>query len=257
MLIVAVAGMAAFMAAGCARERAHEEEGLDAGLAHMERAYRYVELGDLDKAMGDLVVAAELMPDSSGPLLTLGDVYEAKGQFQQAVESYRSALALDPNIAVAHFKIGFISKTMRGDNATALTRLSRAVELDSTNATYQFQLADIFHETERFSEAKERFEKAISLNSDHAYAHYGLGEILEAHMGLPEEGFSEFEKAVSIAPTDPNLRRLVGEAYARNGRPREAVRHLQESLRLEPDSPRAQEVRETIRLIESSQGLIP
>ncbi len=252
-MIVVIAVAVLVGAAGCAKKGAREDvAGVEAGMAHLERAYQFMERGNYPRAMEDLVVAARLMPDSTLPLMAIGDVSEALGRYQQAVESYRAALALDPNIAVANFKIGFISRAIRDDNKTALARFTRAVELDSTNATYAFQLADLYHDLERYGEAKKYFEKAISLDPDHAYAHYGLGEIFDKHMDLPEQGFSEYEKAVSIASKDPNLRLMVGQAYVERGRRSEAIRHLTEFLRLAPNSPDAPSVEALIRQLERS-----
>jgi tetratricopeptide (TPR) repeat protein len=251
LLCIAVAVLVG--AAGCKGKHAREDNpGPEEGMAHLERGYGFVKRGDFPKAIDDFVAAAEIMPDSALPLMAIGEVSEALGQYQQAVESYRAALAIDPNIALANFKIGFISRAVRGDNKTALARFTRAVELDSTNATYAFQLADLYHDLERFGEAKKYFEKAIALEPDHAYAHYGLGEIFDQHMGQPEEGFSEYEKAVAIAPDDANLRLMVGKAYAARGRRVEAVRHLTEFLRLAPNSPEAAPVEELIRQLERS-----
>lgn len=242
-------------AVGCGKDREPEiKDGAAAGLAHMERAILYLERGDLDKAMDDLLVAIELMPDSTAPLLAVAGIYEATGEFQRAVESYRAALALNPNIAPAHFQIGLISKRARRNYDTALPRFLKAVELDSTEVEYAYQLADTYHDLERFPEAKKYFEMAVSLDPDHAYAHYGLGEILESHLELLDEGFSEYERAISIFPRDADLRFLVGQAYAGHGRKREAKRHLEEFLRLAPESPKAGTVEELVRHIDRSEG---
>jgi Flp pilus assembly protein TadD len=69
------------------------------------------------------------------------------------------------------------------------------------------------------------------------------------------DGFSEYEKAVSIDPRDANLRFLVGEAYARHNRTEDARRHLNEYLRLAPDSPKAPAVEEMVRQLDSSPGV--
>jgi tetratricopeptide (TPR) repeat protein len=254
-IVLCMVAAVSVAAAGCGRRQAHEETaGPVEGMAHLERGYAFIQRGEYPRAMEDLVVAAQLMPDSTLPLMAIGQVSEVLGQYQQAVECYRQALAIDPNIALANFKIGFISRAVRGDDKTALARFTRAVELDSTNATYAFQLADLYHDSERFAEAKKYFEKAIALDPDHAYAHYGLGEIFDQHMDQPEKGYSEYEKAIAIAPEDANLRLMVGKAYAERGRRTEAVRHLTEFLRLAPNSPEADSVETLIRRLERSKG---
>jgi tetratricopeptide (TPR) repeat protein len=244
------------VAAGCGgKENPEPENDTQAGFAHLERALAFIERGEMEKAMDDLVVAARLLPDNPEPFMAMGDVHMANRRFQEAVESFRAALAINQGIARAHFNIGYISKEFRDDLTTGLARLAKAAELDSTNATYAFQLGDVYHKMELFEEAKNSFERAISLDSDHAYAHYSLGEILEEHMDLPLEGFSEYEKAISIAPRDANLRLWVGKAYVKYDRLEEARRHLQEYLRLAPESPKAPAVEEMMRYLDSSLGV--
>ncbi len=252
---VLMAATAVLLTAACSQNGSSDpEKRAEAGLAHLERGYLYLERGNFDRAMEDLVVAAELMPDSTAPLLAIAGVYEAEGKFQQAVETYRAAIALEPDLAAAHFKIALISKRARKDYETALPRLQRAAELDSTEAEYFYQLGDTYHDLERFGEAKENFEMAISLDPDHPYAHYGLGEILEAHMDRPEEGFSEYEKAVAISPNDPALRLLIGEAYAKHRRAQEAYTHLNAFLRLAPEAPQAEMIRKLLNRLGRSEG---
>lgn len=257
-IVAMIALAAAVIALGCGEtRRAHEESPALAGSAHLERAYLHIDRGNLERAMDDLVVAVELMPDSAAPLMAMASIYEVEGDIQPAVEAYRAALALDPNIAFAHFKIGLISKRMRNDYDTALRRFLRAVALDSTQTEYLYQLGDTYHDLERYAEAKENFEKALAADPNHPYAHYMLGDILESHMERLEEGFSEYERAASILPRDPTLRLKIGEAYARHRRTGEALRHLREFLRLAPDSPDAPAVSELVRRIERSEHVNP
>jgi len=248
--------VAAAAAHGCGEARRSTEVDVDeAGSAHLERAIMQLDRGNLDRAMDDLIVAVEMMPDSAAPPVVLAGLYEAREEIQRAVETYRAALALDPTIAMAHFKIGLICKRMRNDYDTALTRFLRAAALDSTESEYFYQLGDTYHDLERFAEAKVNFEKALELNPTHPYAHYGLGEILESHMERLEPGFSEYEKAVSILPRDPVLRLKIGEAYARHRRHADALRHLKEFLRLAPDSREAPAIADLVTRIERSQQL--
>jgi len=256
--VAAACALGALLAAvGCQEKRKIEQDPVAVGMAHLTRAQLYIERGELDKASADLAVATRLLPDSAGPLIAVAAVHEAKGEFQDAVEAYRAAIALDSSRADAHFQIGLISKRARRDLKTALARFRRAYQLDSTQVEFAYQLGDTYHDLEMFAQAKRFFERAIALDPNHAYAHYGLGEILDVHMERHEEGFSEYERAIAVAPKDPDLRRLVGKAYAENRRYAEAERHLREFLRMAPNSPAAPEVRAILRSIGRGEGVSP
>jgi tetratricopeptide (TPR) repeat protein len=223
----------------------------------MERGLAALQEGELDQAMRDFIAAQELMPDSIAPLVAIGDIYHAQGQPEIAIEKYREALVLDPSQHKVHFMIGFVSKMALGDLATALAELTKAVELDSTFAMYHYQLGDVLHGLERYDGALDRFERAIAINPDHGGAHYSIGEIYDRHKDMPDEAFSWYEKSVALNPTMPQLRQLVGDAYGRHDRYDDALRHLREYLKLAPEGPAAESVKEGIRYLESQQGVTP
>lgn len=232
-------------------------DNVASGTAHLERGLAALDRGDFDKAMKDFTEAIKLMPDSATPHIAVGDLYNVQGQYEKAIESYRQALELSPGIPEVHFMIGFISKQWMGDDATGLVEISKAVELDSTSATYRYQLGEVLHSLERYEEAEVQLRQAIAINPDHAGAHFALGELYESHLGMLEQGFSEYEKAVAIDPENPDIRQSVGVAYARNDRFDDALRHFREYLKIAPDSPAVPAVEEAIRWIESRQGVTP
>jgi tetratricopeptide (TPR) repeat protein len=233
----------------------HRGDDPAAGAAHMERGLASMGSGDFDKAMMDFAAAAKLMPDSAAPLAAMGDVFNAQGQPQAAIEQYRAALAREPGLAEVHFMIGFVSSHSLNDLATALAEYSKAAELDSTDAKYQFELGQVLHGLRRYDEAMERFRKVVAMKPDHPAAYYAIGELYDVRMGKPEEAFSWYEKAVALDPDDPQLRESVGMAYGKQGRYEDALRHLKEFVRLAPNSPDAKKVEQAITYIESQQGV--
>jgi tetratricopeptide (TPR) repeat protein len=197
------------------------------------------------------------MPDSIAPLVAIGDVYNVQGQPALAIEKYREALAIEPGRDQVHFMIGFVSKTALGDLTTALAELTKAAELDSTIATYHYQLGDVLHGLERYDDALGRLQRAIAINPEHGGAHYSIGEIYDRHKDMPEEAFSWYEKAVALNPDIAQLRQLVGDAYGRHDRYEDGLRHLRECLKLAPEGPSAESVKAGIRYLESQQGVTP
>ena len=228
-----------------------------AGMAHLERGMEAQMAGEPDKAMRDFLAAAELMPDSVGPIIALADLYAAQGQPELAIDKYREALVLDPDLDQAHFMIGLISKGALGDLATALAELGKAAEIDSTRAVYHYQLGDALQRLGRFDEALERFQRTVEIDSGHGGALYAIGGILENYKGLPDEAFSWYEKAVAVDPGMPQLRELVGMSYARHGRYEDALRHLRECVKLAPESAAGKRAAEAITHIESMEGITP
>lgn len=109
------------------------------------------------------------------------------GRWQAAIDSYKKALELDPELAVAHYFIGLV-----------------------------------YAEQEKTDEAIESFLKAIDLDSElaEAYAALGQAQIDKENYNAAAESL---ERALKLKPTLP-VREALVLAYARLGRPISALR---------------------------------
>lgn len=56
--------------------------------------------GNLEAALAHAQKAAELNPTESRNFVTIGEIYEAQGQYAKAIESYTTAAGLEPNDAI-------------------------------------------------------------------------------------------------------------------------------------------------------------
>ncbi len=67
-----------------------------------------IEKGDFDEAIPwfERAMQAKRYESPAFPHLNLGRVYERKGEWEKAIESYRDALALNPNYALAKRALG-------------------------------------------------------------------------------------------------------------------------------------------------------
>ncbi len=73
--------------------------------------WTYSFMGRLDEAIEECHHAIEVDPDFGNPYndigaYNLGRVYERKGEWSQAIECYKKALALNPNYALAKRALG-------------------------------------------------------------------------------------------------------------------------------------------------------
>lgn len=120
----------------------------------------------------------------------------------KAEDAVQQALALDPNLALAHLASGFIHHA-RGEDEEALEAFSRAIELDSNFAL--------------------------------AYSHKG-NELVA--LGRPDEAPPLLEKAIELSPRDPSLGIFywhLGRAHFFAGRYDKAVPWLRKSVEVRPN----------------------
>jgi tetratricopeptide (TPR) repeat protein len=136
--------------------------------AHLGRGLARAATGDVAGAQIDFARAAELAPNDAEPLLALGDLLRDLGRHEDAVDTYRRAIAREDADAASWLKLG---------NALALL--------------------------ERYEEAATAFRESIARASTLAAAHNGLGASL-MHVGMIEEAVSSLDRAAALDANDPN-----------------------------------------------------
>ena len=140
-------------------------------------------LGDLGKAEEFYKKSLELDPEYLSPYNNLGIIYGNRGEYQKAIEILEKALKISPQFVVAYDNLGVYYDRM-GDVAKGITY----------------------------------FEKAIKTNPYFVPALIHLGQVL-AHQkaGRLDEAVNTFEKAINLAPNDPEPVLELGKVYLRKG----------------------------------------
>ena len=134
-------------------------------------AYGQAELeeGNLEEAERALRFSRQLNEDSAELWNNLGGLAMAREDFHAALEHFRTALAIAPdvpyalvNAAQAHSRTGNVIEAGR--------LLERALEIDPADAEAANKLGLVLARQGRLSEARAMFEKAIESKRDHAEA---------------------------------------------------------------------------------------
>ena len=163
---------------------------------------------------------------------TLAEAHASSGRilsgydfaFDQAIAEFERAIELNPNYATAHHWLSNTPLVGRGDFDRAISEGKRSVELDPLSMINSADLGNTYFYARRYDEGALQVKKALEIDP-HAYiAHYYLGEILQLK-GQLTEAIAEYEKAVEL-DDDPQPLALVGQAYARSGKRKEAEQIL-------------------------------
>jgi tetratricopeptide (TPR) repeat protein len=124
----------------------------------------------------------------------LGDVLQHTGRVDEAIESYRAAILLNPRHASAHHSLG--------------------ITLDRMGL---------------YDEAIAAYREAIRLKPTFAFAHNSLGLAL-VEKGLIDEAIAAYQEAIRVSPEYGSAHANLATAFWRQGRFREALDSMRKAL---------------------------
>lgn len=131
----------------------------------------------------------------------LGSIFLIRGKLPQAIDHYKKALQIRPNIAKTH------------DN------LARALKSQG-----------------KLNEAIDHYRQVILITPDSAKAHCNLADALKAKASL-DEAIDHYRQAINIAPNYIKAHYNLASALVSQNKTSEAVVHYRAALKIKPDSP--------------------
>lgn len=196
-------------------------------LAHSQLAVAYSMIGH-DKIPDAFVQAKsaarkalELDPNSAEAYEVLAEIklYSDWDDWSGAEQAFRQALALNPNLAMAHRNYSWYLNMM-GRSAEGIAEMKRATEIDPMSPLFSEDLGWQYWDIGQSDKAIEEARKSLELDPNFPYAHLLLA-LAHAERGRYTEAIAAGQKA---AHADPDLRFGLAVAYARAGRKDLALR---------------------------------
>ncbi|MFN2533007.1 MAG: tetratricopeptide repeat protein, partial [Pyrinomonadaceae bacterium] len=149
--------------------------------------------------------------------------HRAKASFKQNLE----AATLNPADASAHYNLGLIHH-QRGELEAARERFERALQIDTEEVDASYQLGRIARQQKRYADAINNFEQVVLRNPAHAQYEVWR-EVAATYIaaGQFEDARVALEQFLEHRPSDPEGLYLMGRAHAGLGHKREAASLMQ------------------------------
>ena len=154
-------------------------------------------------------------------LLQKGKELYRNDQDTEAVEAFKEAVKLDPDLAEAHFRLGLSYEALG--------------KQDEAEAEYK--------------KAVESFKKYLEEHEDDSEARYDLGQTY-AGLGQYSEAIRQYQRATKLKDDDPDIYYDLGVAHTKLAQYDAAAAAFKKSLEIDPDYYRAQDA-----LDEAKEGI--
>ena len=225
----------------------------------IDQAQKYVQKGQIDKAITEYQKLVEADPKDSRIWLKIGELHLKKGNKSaaindytkaaefyslegfnlQAIAVYKQLLKIDPSItdiyiklaslyrrqglvadAIAQYRIVISNYDKEGKVKEAIAALKQMASMDPENFSIRVKLADLSFKNGNRNEALEEYSKiADDLNKK----------------GRIDDVVVLYEKLLSVDHSCIEAHRELGVAYLRLGKKGEAINSLQSAIKLNPE----------------------
>ena len=183
---------------------------------------------------GEMLAPGSIAPaaDPVDAQIRLGITFQERGRLGEAIECYRQALALGPEIPEAHFNLGNAYKDQAHFDK-AIASYERALALAPDDPAAHTNLGSALLQQGRRQEARVCFRKALALEPDLAEAHYNLG-IASYQAGDLPSAKSALAKYLQLQPDDRTALMALGEACSRSNELDQAASCFERVLTRDP-----------------------
>jgi tetratricopeptide (TPR) repeat protein len=167
-----------------------------------------------------------------------GSLYEAKGDFANAILEYQEALQLDENAGIYFLLAKDYNELSK--YPMAIQNAKKAIELDSTNNDYKEILAGVFINTMQIDSAIRVYENVIKSDSSNLQALFSLATLYKK--SKPITSLSLYKKLVEeLGPRWDILVNMM-EIYSKLDKSSEELKTMEELIGLDPSNTKLKEL---------------
>jgi len=206
----------------------------------------YEAAGDYDEALELYKEAMEMTPSDARPYYHAGRAYANMGMWAEAREYMGRAMVLNPNYRpFAYVSLG-IALARGEDFEQAADYFEKALEADPGLCIALYNLGLCQYNLGRREEAARTLVRASDLCRDDEAAMVSVARML-VELGEADRGISLGRAALSLNPRNPEALYVVGLGYEAQGRYAEAARFFERALKYLPSSKELRDKIEEVR----------
>ncbi len=188
----------------------------------------------------------QIAPGSVWRHLAEAETYQLQGAYDVAISEYRQVLSVDSRRQGIHYRLGrsliaLSRKTNAPSNEKeALREFEEELQLDPTNASAAYEIAEIHRNAGELELAQKFFEGALKYYPDFEEAHIGLAAVLTS-LHDSKSAVPHLQKAISLNAENEVSWYRLSQAYGLLGNSTEQKKAFTEFQRLKIQKSNEQE----------------
>ncbi len=174
--------------------------------------------GDANYAIEKLNAATQIKKfNDADTYLIMGDAYRKLVDGGGAITAYQKALAIDPKLAAAKYRIGKIYET-QGNKEFFIPAFEEAIQLDANFAPAYHELFYYYYYHSDVDKASEYFDKYLAVSDPGPNNDYDRTSMLYIRKKYPETVAASQDKIKTLGDkADPRYYKLIAYAYNDQG----------------------------------------
>lgn len=207
-----------------------------------------------DLAEQSLLSLSLVAPNSARMHQAMAHELAIRGDNAAAIENYRKALKLNPNLPGLHFELADMLNVSNNpaDRAEAEKEYEAALTVNPFDEQAECKLGDIAAQNDNLKEAQQRYAKAVDLRPNDPDADVGLAKVLMA-MGEPKKAQPLLEKAIQLDPTSAVAHFRLSTVYRQVGRPDDAKHELAEYQKYKAMKTKLEDLYQAMRAVPAAK----
>ncbi|MCB9772729.1 MAG: tetratricopeptide repeat protein [Nitrospiraceae bacterium] len=206
--------------------------------AHFEHGQHLLNRGNLDEALSAFQSAITLDPENADAHYNAGYVLGRKGDTESAIHAYREAVRLFPDdsrFAEVYVNLAYALE-QAGDLDQAIFAWRSALRLNPAQVPARRNLELALRHKQQIDRVVERWEETARLHPDEALIHASLGTAL-GQSGDVEGEIQAWREAIRLQPDQTMAYVGLGIALGQKEDLTGEIAVYQEAIRRQPDNP--------------------
>ncbi len=199
--------------------------------AHLNQGAVYMQTGEYDKAIEGFRTALQKMDDPD-VRLALARAYRLSHKPEQAAEQLDILMKRGWKEARVYNEMSLLRRDLR-DYKGAEALLKRALSSDPKYDEAQLNIGRLYAEESRWDDALAAFQRALELDPSSGETYNQIGVVLKK-LGRTDEAIASLEKAIKVAPDITGPYNNLGIIYRETGRMDKALEVLELGTTMAP-----------------------